>query len=199
VSNTLNNSKQPGVEKGTWLKKKVVPLLTVLLFTAITVALFLVFARNPEKVEEFQNYGYLGAFLVSLVSNATIILPMPGFLIIFALGAVFNPVLIGLAGATGGAGGEALSYVLGWTGRGVIQNRRLYDKAVQWLKRWGVWVIFVFAATPLPFDIIGMVAGLLRFPFWKFLLALWCGKALKYVGVALAGAWGWEAVLRFLG
>ncbi len=199
MSNPIDNHKQPGVVKGTWLRKKVVPLLTVLLFTAITVALFLVFARNPERAEEFENYGYLGAFLVSLVSNATIILPMPGFLIIFALGALFNPFLVGLAGATGGAGGEALSYILGWTGRGVIQDRRLYDKAVQWLRRWGVWVIFVFAVAPLPFDIMGMVAGLFHFPFWKFFLALWCGKALKYVTIALGGAFGWEAVLRFLG
>lgn len=199
MSNPIDNSKQPGVEKGAWLKKNFVPLLIFLLITAITVALFLVFASNPEKIEEFENYGYLGAFLISLVSNATIILPMPGFLIIFALGALFNPVFVGLAGATGGAVGEALSYVLGWTGRGVVQNRRLYEKAVQWLKRWGVWVIFVFAATPLPFDIMGMVAGLLRFRFWKFFLALWCGKAVKYVGIALAGAYGWEAVLRFLG
>lgn len=199
MSNAIDNSKQAEMEKRGGLRKNVVPLVTILLFTAITVALFFVFARNPEKIEEFENYGYLGAFLISLVSNATIILPMPGFLMIFALGAVFNPVLVGLAGATGGAGGEALSYVLGWTGRGVVQNRRLYEKAVQWLKRWGVWVIFVFAATPLPFDIMGMVAGLLRFRFWKFFLALWCGKAVKYVGIAFAGAYGWEAVLRFLG
>lgn len=199
MSNLIDNSEQPGVEKGAWLKNKVVPLLIFLLITAITVALFLVFARNPEQIEKFKNYSYLGAFVVSLVSNATIILPMPGFLIIFALGAHFNPVFVGLAGATGGAAGEALSYVLGWTGRGVIQNRRLYDKAVQWLKRWGVWIIFVLAATPSPFDIMGMVAGLLRFPFWKFFLALWCGKSLKYVGIALAGFYGWEAVLRFFG
>ncbi len=194
-----NSSKQAETEKGGGLKKRVIPLLMVLLVIAITVTLFLFFPRDPEKVKEFQNYGYLGAFLISLVSNATIILPMPGFLLIFALGATFNPVLVGLAGATGGAIGEMTCYMLGYSGRGVVQNRRLYDKSVHWLKKWGVLTIFVFAATPLPFDVMGMVAGLLRYPFWKFFLACWFGKALKYIGIALAGALGWEIVLRFLG
>ena len=48
-------------------------------------------------------------------------------------------------------------------------------------------------------NVAGMVAGVLRFPIWKFLLARWFGKALLYVGVTLAGAWGWEALLRYFG
>ena len=67
---------------------------------------------------------------------------------------------------------------------------------MQWLQKWGVLTVFVFAATPLPFDVMGMVAGLLRYPFWKFFLACLCGKILKYVGIALAGAWGWEVVSK---
>ena len=89
--------------------------------------------------------------------------------------------------------------MVGYSGRGVVENRRLYDKSAQWLKRWGVMTIFLFAATPLPFDVMGMVAGLLRFPLWKFILACWFGKTLKYIGIALAGAWGLEAVLRYFG
>ena len=198
VSNETNYSKQAGAGWGEWLKKRVVPFLTVLLVIAITVALFLFFRSYPEKIEEFENYGYLGAFLISLVSNATIILPMPGFLILFALGAAFSPVLVGLAGATGGTIGEMTCYVLGYSGRGVVQNRRFYDKSVQWLRRWGVLTVFVFAVTPSLFDVMGMVAGLLRFPFWKFFLACWFGKAVKYITIAFAGALGWEAVLRYI-
>ncbi|MFC2021791.1 YqaA family protein [Chloroflexota bacterium] len=195
MSSLNNNSEQTGVGKGERLKKKVIPLLTILLVVAITAALF--FYR--DRVAELGNYGYLGAFLISLVSNATIILPMPGFLILFALGATFNPFLVGLAGAAGGTIGEMTCYMLGYSGRGVVQNRRLYDKLVQWLKKWGVLTVFIFAATPLPFDVMGMVAGLLRFPFWKFFLACWFGKAVKYIGIALAGALGWEVALRYFG
>jgi len=124
---------------------------------------------------------------------------MPGFLILFALGAAFNPLLVGLAGATGGTMGEMTSYMLGYSGRGVVQNRRLYDKSAQWLNRWGSLTIFVFAVTPSPFDVMGMVAGLLHFPVWKFFFACWLGKIFKYVGIALAGSFGWEFALRCLG
>ena len=194
MKNLISNGKQ-AVVKGQWLRQKAIPVVTVLLVIAITVALL----GYRDRVAELGNYGYLGAFLVSLVSNATIILPMPGFLVLFALGAAFNPVLVGLAGATGGTIGEMTCYIVGYSGRGVAQNRRLYDKSVRWLEKWGALTVFVFAVTPSPFDVMGMVAGLLRFPFWKFFLACWFGKVLKYIGIALAGAFGLEAVLRYLG
>jgi len=177
------------MEKRGGLRRKLIPLLTVLLVIAIA-ALFL----YRDRVAELGNYGYLGAFVVSLVGNATIILPMPSFLILIALGATFNPVLVGLSGALGGTIGEMTCYLLGYSGRGVVQNRRLYDTAVRWLQRWGVLTVFVFAATPAPFDVMGMVAGLLRFPFWKFFIACLCGKVIKYIVLAFAGALGWEAV-----
>ncbi len=199
LSNMVSQSEQAKVEKWQGLKKRAVPILTLLLVIAIMVALILFFQRDPEKIKEFENYGYLGAFLICLVCNATIILPVPGFLLLFPLGATFNPVLVGLAGGAGGTIGEMTCYLLGYSGRRVMENRRLYDKAVQWLKKWGVLTVFVFAAAPLPFDVTGMVAGLLRYPFWKFSLACWFGKALKYIAMALAGAWGWEAVLRYFG
>ena len=190
MSNTIGNNKQAEMGKGEWLRGKIIPILAVLFVIAITVALFLF----RDRVADLGNYGYLGAFLVSLVGNATIILPMPSFLILIALGATFNPVLVGLSGGLGGTIGEMTCYLLGYGGRGVVQNRRLYDIAVRWLQKWGVLTVFVFAATPLPFDIMGMVAGLLRFPFWKFFVACLCGKIIKYIVLAFAGALGWEAV-----
>jgi uncharacterized membrane protein YdjX (TVP38/TMEM64 family) len=58
--------------------------------------------------------------------------------------------------------------------------------------------VFVFTVTPLPLDVLGVAAGVLRFPFWKFFVACWCGKTLLYIGMALAGAWGWEAFVSGL-
>ena len=193
VNNIVENNKQVEVEKRGWLRDKFIPLLTVLLVIAITVLLFI----YRDEVSELGEYGYLGAFLVSLVGNATIILPMPSFLILMALGASFNPALVGLSGGLGGTIGEMTCYLLGYSGRGIVQNKRIYDMAVRWLQKWGVWVVFIFAVTPAPFDVMGMVAGLLRFPFWKFFIATLFGKMIKYAVLAYAGALGWEAVLRF--
>ena len=58
-----------------------------------------------------------------------------------------------------------------------------------------IFIVFVFATTPLPFDILGIGAGVLRFPVWKFLLACWAGKTIIYMAMAFAGAWGWQSFL----
>ena len=133
VSSTIGNNEQAEVEERGGLRGKVIPVLTILLVLTITVILFLF----QDRIAKLGNYGYLGAFLINLVSNATIILPLPGFLLIFALGTAFNPVLVGLASTAGGAIGEMTGYMLGYGGRGVVQNRRLYDRAAKWLGKWG--------------------------------------------------------------
>jgi membrane protein YqaA with SNARE-associated domain len=183
--------------KKAWLKKKIIPILVVLLAVAITVVLFL----YRDKVVALGNYGYLGAFLVCLISNTSIILPVPGIVVLFALGTTLNPVLVALAGATGGVIGEITGFMAGYGGRGMVQGGgRIYTLAEDWMKRWGGWAIFVFAVFPIPIlDIAGVVAGILRYPLWKFLLIAWPGKSLKYIILVLAGAYGWQAVLRFLG
>ncbi len=192
--NSTNNQEKPtGAERGNWLKRNYVSLLTLSLVLAVVVTLYVFYQRNPDKVAAFESYGYLGSFLICLVTNATVILPFPGIVVLFALGAAFNPCFIGLAAGIGGTIGEMTAYLLGYSGRGVVVNRRFYDRSVQWLEKWGVLTVFVFALTPLPFDVLGIAAGLLRFPLWKFFIACWLGKTILYIGMAFAGAWGWEA------
>jgi uncharacterized membrane protein YdjX (TVP38/TMEM64 family) len=186
---TIDNE-TPAQNKKKGMRERIVPILTVLLVIAITAALF--FYR--DRVSELGHYGYLGAFLISLVGNATVILPVPTFMLVFAFGASFNPFFVGITSALGGTIGEMTCYLLGFSGRGVVENRELYDRAMRWLQRWGALTVFVFAATPSPFDVMGIVAGLLRYPFWKFFIATLFGKTIKYIVLALAGAWGWEAV-----
>ena len=171
--------------------KKCIPLLSFLLVIVITVLLFL----YREEVATVGNWGYLGAFLIGLVSNATVVLPMPGLLLLFTLGATFNPVLVGLTGAAGGAIGELSGYILGYSGHGFIKNYKLYVKAEGWMKRWGSAALFVFALAPvLPIDIAGIAAGAIRFPVWKFLVACFAGKAVLYICLTLATSWGWHSI-----
>jgi len=179
--------------KRDWLRRNFVRLLTILFVIAITVGIF--FYR--DKIAELESYGYLGVFLVSLVTSATIVLPIPGIIVILALGIALSPVLVGLVAGTGAALGELTGYMAGFSGRGLVENRRLYNRLAGWLRKWGVIVIFVFAATPLPFDLLGIVAGVFRFPIWKFFIACWLGKVTFYIITALLGALWWEAVLRF--
>jgi len=159
-----------------------------LLVVVITVGLFLF----QDEMKRLGNYGYLGAFLISLLTNATIILPMPSLILLFPIAAAFNPLYVGLAAGIGGAIGEMTAYAAGYSGSKLWQDNPNYLKAVAWLKKWGMLVVFVFSVTPLPLDIMGLAAGNLRLPWWKFFLPCWPGKTIKYIVLSFTAYWGWE-------
>lgn len=175
-------------------RKYLVPLLTIPPLIAVMVVLFI----YRDWLAELGSWGYLGAFLIGLIGNATVVLPMPSLVLLFALGASFNPFLVGLLGAAGGAIGELSGYFLGSSGTAFIRNTRLYLQAENWMKKLGSVAIFLFALVPfLHFDLAGIASGVLRFPIWKFLIACWLGKAILYIGLAYASLWGWDFIQRF--
>lgn len=183
--------------KGHWFKKNLIPILTLLFVIAITVGIFLFYRHYSVRVEELkESYHYLAPFLISLTLNATIVLPAGNFLIMAAFGAVLpSAMLVGLAGGVGAAIGEITGYMAGYSGRGVVERLKLYNRMVEWLKRWGMLAIFFLSLIPFFFDLAGIAAGALRYPLWKFLIACWLGRTVLYIAIAFAGAWGWEAVL----
>jgi uncharacterized membrane protein YdjX (TVP38/TMEM64 family) len=186
---------------GKWkqLRVRAIPVLLILVIVAVTVCLFLYFRQNPENIEELEHYGYLGAFLIALISTASVFLPTPGFLILVALGTVFNPILIGLVGALGGALGETTGYILGHSGRVAIKSNKTYTRAELWMKKRGFWAVFFVSMIPiLPIDIVSIVAGALRYTLWKFLLACFFGKAVIYIVLIQASALGWDFLLRHI-
>jgi membrane protein YqaA with SNARE-associated domain len=202
TGNAMSNATEPtdktGVKKEGGLRQRLVPILTLLFVIVISVVLFFVTQRYPEIVDKFGNLGYLGVFVGSLVSSATVVLPVPGVLVLFPLVANLNPILVALAGSTGGIIGEITGYMAGYGGQGIANKGKMYERVEGWMKKWGVWTIFVFAFAPfLLFDVAGVVAGALRYPLWKFLLVGWVGKSLKYIGLVYAMAWGWQFLLHF--
>ena len=167
-------------------RKLLVRIFVILVVVAITTAIFVF----RDEVERFETYGYLGAFLISLITTATIILPVPGIIVVFELGDSLNPVLLGLAAGAGSALGELTGYMAGYSGQVVFENSRVYMKLEAWMKRRGSIVIFVLSLVPNPiFDLAGASAGVLRYALWKFLLICFLGKTLRYIIIAFIGAW----------
>jgi uncharacterized membrane protein YdjX (TVP38/TMEM64 family) len=157
----------------------------LILVVGLTIALF-VYRDYVQKLEAF---GYPGIFLVSILSNATLILPVPGVLSTTAMGAVFNPFWIAIAAGSGAALGEITGYLAGFSGQAVVENKIWYERLTRWLKRYGNITIFLLAVVPNPvFDIAGITAGMLRMPLWRYLLWSWLGKIVKMLGFAYGGA-----------
>jgi len=190
---------EPKPGKWCWVRTRLVPIVALLLVLGIVVGVFLLYRYSPETVDKLEGWGYLGVFLISLLLNATIILPAGNFLVMATLGAALCFPLVGLVGGLGAAIGELTGYIAGYSGQAMLQKHRLYTRLECWMKRWGSMTVFVLSAVPLFFDVAGVAAGALRFPAWKFFIACWLGRVLLYTGVAWAGAMGWEAVLNWLG
>jgi len=157
----------------------------LVLVVGLTVLLF-VYRR---QLSELGVVGYPGIFLISLISNATLILPVPGVLFTSAMGAVFNPFWVAVAAGSGAALGELSGYLAGFSGQAVVENREWYDRVVGWIKKYGDVTIFALSVIPNPiFDIAGIVAGMLKLPLWRFLLWCWLGKVVKMLVFAYGGS-----------
>jgi len=158
----------------------------VILF-AIAITLFIIGLR--DTIREYATYGYPGIFIISTLGNATLIFPAPSFTIVFAVGGALNPYLVGLVAGCGAAVGEMTGYLAGYGGQGTIEQRVIYQRLKHHLEKWNVWLIFLLALIPNPFfDIGGILAGVLKMPWWQFWLATAAGKSLRFVGLALLGA-----------
>jgi membrane protein YqaA with SNARE-associated domain len=166
----------------------VVRILTFLIVAALSIGIYLL----RDKAQSLASLGYPGIFLLSILSNATVILPAPGLLFVFAMGAVFNPLGVALAAGAGSAIGELSGYLAGFSGQGVVERVELYDKLKDWMevnKRWRDLAIVVLATIPNPlFDLAGMASGALRIPVTRFLFFCWIGKTIKMLLFAYAGA-----------
>jgi len=157
--------------------------------------------RFSTRLEWFEQYGYLGAFITSFITCSTVLLPIPGFVVIAAIAAspATNWAIVALVASLGDGLGESISYVVGYGGAAVIHPAQLkwYRKAEVWMKRWGSATVFVLALIPLPFDVVGMAAGALRFPLWKFLLATVAGRFPRVLVGCYLSRLGWEKLPDF--
>jgi membrane protein YqaA with SNARE-associated domain len=142
-------------------------------------------------------YGYTGAFLISLFGNFTVFFPVPFAITIYAFGATLNPLLLGFVCGVGSTIGEFSAYVIGRGGRKVIDKS--YGKQLETAKllvqRYGMAIIFLFAITPLPDDLILIPLGMLRYNLKKALVAMFAGKFLMCTAIAYAGKYSYSLIM----
>ncbi len=161
-------------------------LLVLLVVIGISIFIFLI----RDQARSLAVYGYPGIFLICVLANATLLLPAPGIAFVFAMGSLFNPLLLALVAGAGSTVGELSGYLAGFSGQKVAERLQLYRRIHGWTDRYGPLTILVLAVIPNPFfDLAGMAAGALKMPLWQFLV--WCliGKIIKMLFFAYSGAY----------
>ena len=169
---------------------------------AVTIALCVAGVFYWDYVSQVEHYGYLGAFIISILAGGTAIVPVPGVLIIFTLGSVLHPAIVGAVAGLGEAVGSIGVYLTGYGGQGTLKsiNHRYVTKFTGWIHRRGSIAVFVMSAifNPLFYPFTAL-AGMLRFGLVKFFLICWGGKTVKGMVVAYAGYFGLGLLLRWIG
>jgi len=162
--------------------KKIIALVFIVLMS-ISIIIFW------DEIKKLESYGYLGIFIISILGSATIVIPAPTILVTFVGGGIFNPFLVGIISAVGATIGELTGYLAGYSGRAIINKEEKLVKVEGWMKKYGLWTIFVLAVIPSPlFDLAGMVSGAGKIPVWKFLTVTLLGKTIKFLVIAFIGA-----------
>ena len=153
-----------------------------------------------ELFLQLSTLGYFGIFLISLIGSSTIIFPLPAAAFVFGAGAVLNPLILGLVAGIGAALGELIGYGFGWAGRKISKKRlkERLEKAERMFKKYGgFFALILFAATPLPDDVVGIVSGILNYEIKKFFIAVLIGKIIFHLILAYAGYYGINWMLNY--
>ncbi len=167
-------------------------LLRLAVFLAVLVIVGLaIFLR--ERID-YDQIGYAGLALIVLVASGGLVLPVPSLAAVCAASTFLDPLYLALVAGGAGTLGELTGYFLGYSGRGILKESWLYLRLERWTRRRGWLVLFFFALVPNPiFDVVGIAAGALRYPLWRFLGIVFVGKLGKFLALAYGCAYsiGW--------
>ncbi len=176
--------------------------LSGLFFGTFLVAggLFVAYLNADEtRVEQ---YGLIGAFIVSLTSSATVVLPAPGILIILSMAEIIDPWRLGIVTGIGGGLGGGTAYLAGAVGRDAMgESSRLKQRMTDLFNsKWGMVILFVGNLIPFaPGDAISAIAGISRFPILQFFIYVIIASILKMIALSWLGRIAPDIAGTFLG
>jgi membrane protein YqaA with SNARE-associated domain len=160
-----------------------------------------------EAIRELQHYGYLGAFAISILGGATIIIPVPMLAVVFALGGIMQHTwLVGISAALGELVGALTIYMTGHgAGKALSSSKYVriqltYERLLRLMERRGAVTLFTVASVASPFFYpAALAAGAIRYGLKKYILIVFAGKLIKCMAVVYAGYWGLKGILRAIG
>lgn len=156
--------------------------------------------------------GYPGIFLLMTIEGfgipipSELTMPFSGFLTTSAGGHKFVLPIVMLVGAVGEITGGIIAYAVGYYGgrpvlerygRVVLLGEEELERGEAWFEHYGDWVVLITRLLPAVRSFIALPAGVVRMPFWRFLLYGAIGSAIWCIALALLGhtlGQHWESV-----
>jgi membrane protein DedA with SNARE-associated domain len=177
-------------------------VLITTLSLAATIALCVIIVCHRDYLAQIEQYGYLGCFVLNVLSGATVVAPGLSILVTFTLAGVLTPSIVGALAGAGEAIGAVTPYLIGYGGHNLLRdnNKRAYVRFSNALHRHGSKVVFFMASVFNPvYYPFAVFLGMLHFGLLKFFLLTWVGRTIKDMSVAYLGYFGLRFVLQWLG
>ena len=133
-------------------------------------------------------YSYFGIFLLLIGINAAPILMPPTWIVLssfFALDSSLDPLLLALVGATGATIGRLIlknlsSFFRRFIGKEQESNLDTIGNFLNKKKFGYTLTSFLFAATPLPSNMLFVAYGMMRAKSIGLYIGFWCGRLVSY-------------------
>ena len=138
--------------------------------------------------ETIIEYSYLGIFLLLIGINAAPILMPPTWIVLssfFILDSSLDPFLLALVGATGATIGRFFlkrisSFFRRFVGKEQESNLDAIGNFLNRKKFGYMLTSFLFAATPLPSNMLFVAYGMMRAKSIGLYIGFWCGRLVSY-------------------
>ncbi len=163
----------------TWLAYLLIATLIIVPFI-IWGEWFMAFFSEGKAIEWLQNYGQWAWAVAILLLLADLFLPLPGTVIMSALGYIYGPFFGGILATLGGIAAGVLAFAL-CRGLGrkaavwILGEEGLAKGEKQYAKN-GSWIVAISRWLPVLPELIACMAGLNQMKWRPFLVGLICGS-----------------------
>ena len=153
----------------------------------------------------FEEHGIWGLALNSFVESFFLVPPPDLVLSIMDLAkpenSLFYALICTIASAIGGAVGYAIGY---WGGRPAFNfffrkgGKEKFEAVENMYGKYGSFAVFFSAFTPVPYKVFTIASGILNMNFWKFMIASFFGRGLRFFIVSLVLMFFGESVKKYI-
>ena len=158
-----------------------------------------------QMTQYFESMGIWGLALNSFIESFFLVPPPDILLSIMDLAqpakALWFAFVCTIASAFGGAIGYAIGY---WGGRPAFNwlfrksGKEKFEAVEKLYNQYGTLAVFFSAFTPIPYKVFTIASGVLNMNFWKFMLASFFGRGLRFFIVSIVLMFFGEAIKQYI-
>ncbi len=152
---------------------------------------------------------YIGIFLISIFGNFTVIFPIP-YLFVLLITVLNWPgftlvegLILGVIAGAGAAIGETTAWLLGRSQTETLEDstagQQILKLRGQIERGYGGVLVLIYAATPLPDDILLIALGATKYPLWKAIAFCFVGKVILSLLITVGAMFFADILLAIFG